>query len=230
MFWKKKSPDTTPEALADGLHDALQRVAPSMALYEKMVHPDDDERHRFYFSVILLPLVISHFQTIENSDAKIRSLLTAGYEIYLNRLRDQQSLVRTGDYVIWRIEQGEVARVLRERFFDLVTDESLGNHQIKYGVLIRVVADVRKAMVNNDFNIAARHADSSHPKDVLAKFFLSIGTSFTRQDLSIYPNDPNLSETDAERLEGSIALAAQFIGELYFKIMELHKNVKPCGI
>ncbi len=154
-------------------------------------------------------------------------LFSAAHDIYLSRARDQDSLVSLGDYVIWRIERENVTRTLREDFGQvLLTASSFDTHQIRWGMLLRMLAEVRKRAYVADLRYALNVAPQNDPKAGLQCLFVSCATSFTRYVLQIDPSNSSNSQDTMDRFHASVGLGAGMLGAVYFHIIDLMKSAR----
>jgi hypothetical protein len=100
MFGRKYS----PEDIADQL---FQVVMPSgamhVAAYYKAVRPDDEERIRIVFSLLLLPLAASFPMIHTTTNSKLREALLQAHDVYQGRIREADQIVDLGRYIVWTI-------------------------------------------------------------------------------------------------------------------------------
>src|ERR1035441_10178980 len=130
MFGRKYS----PEDIADQLS---QVVMPSgaihVAAYYKFMRPDEDERVRIIFSLLLLPLALSYPIIHTTTNPKLAEALRQSHEVYLGRIREPDQLVDLGRYIVWGFEREAIAHELRERFCQLIVPSGFDGHQMRYG-------------------------------------------------------------------------------------------------
>ena len=128
--------------------------------------------------------------------------------------------MRAGAYVVWGIEREAVSRILRERFFDLISPALFDAHQVRYGTLARAISEVRRETQQLDM----KHAIMTAPKDYVRAYVgllgLNMAASFTKQILRMDPFAPAGSE-DHTRYSVSVAHAAHFISHIYIETTKL---------
>jgi hypothetical protein len=174
------------------------------------------------FTMHLFPIAASYGIVHTTTNAKLREALLQAHEIYLSRFREQDQLVKLGDYIIWRIERESVAHELRERFCQLVIPSGFDSHEIRYGMLLRGVSDVRKATFGRDLSFGMSQAGGDS-KLGLKLGFMALGTSFTRQVLKMDPTAPDLSPDERERYQTSLGYASALLAHGFFNVTDVFK-------
>lgn len=219
MSGLKYNPEHIAEQLAYAL---LPSGAAHLGAYFNAVRPDDAERTRMMFSVLLFPITASYGMIHNTKDPKFRETLVQAHDVHLKRIREQDKIVNLGDYITWRVERDSIARELREKFCQLVIPSGFDKHQIRYGMLLRVAADVRKQMFGTDIHFGM--SQTSDPKAGLMLAFRALGTTFTRHVLKIDPTGSDLAHWERERYEASIAYASALHAHGFFQITEFFKT------
>lgn len=211
-----------PELLAEQLGAALlPSGAAHVGAYFKAVRPDEAERTRMMFSMLLFPVTASYGMIHTTTNPDLKDALIKAHDIYLGRIREQDQLVNLGDYIIWRVERDSVARELRERYSQLIVPSGFDTHQVRHGLLLRVVADVRKQTFLTDLHFGVSQTTDGKQGMMLA--FRALGTTFTRHVLKIDPTGQNLAQWERERYEASIAYASALHAHGFFEITEVFK-------
>jgi hypothetical protein len=214
-----------PEDLADRLS---QLVMPSgamhVAAYYKFMRPDDDERIRILFNLLLLPLALSYPTIQTTTNTKLAEAIRQSHEVYLRRIREADQLVDIGRYVVWNFEREAIAHELRERFCQLIVPSAFDGHQMQYGMLVRVASDVRNRTVWTDFNFGMSQAGGDS-KWGLTLAFGAMAASFTKRVFKIDLAAVDLDPVQKDRFQQSIALASAFHAHGFFALTELLKKI-----
>jgi hypothetical protein len=219
-----------PEEIAEQLHAVVLEGTTLLGAYERFVRPDEAERTRMLFSAQLFPVAASFAvaasvgRAATATNANLKDAFLQAHVVYLDLFADQDQLVRVGDYLIWRIERDLVARVLRERFCQVIIPSVFDAHEIRYGMLLRVVSDIRKEMFCADIERGVSLA-LHDPEQGFMMAFMSAATTFTRQVLNIDPNDPALTDGQRERFQMSGGYAGTFLMQSYFKVIDVFKSI-----
>lgn len=209
-----------PEEIADQLHSVVRDGAAIFGTYQRSINLDEAERTRLLFTAQLTPIAVSFVIVARRTkNEKLKKALFEAHEIYLGGFASQDQIVRLGDYIIWRVERDSLAQALRERFGQIVLANGLNAHEIRYGMLLHVVSDIRKQSFECDVQNGLNA--SPNPKQGLSFAFMSAGVTFTRQVLQIDPNDPTINASQQERFNASVGLLASFIGQSFFKITDM---------
>ena len=185
-----------------------------------MLSRDQTEYARLLFTALLFPLSASHGIAAATPEDPIFDIIAKAHEVFLSRLRNPDQRVTLGDYVIWRIEREAVCRILQERFKQRIDASGFASHQIRYGLMARVVADIRKRAFLIDIEYGVKSASTEQPKDGLMSILLSLATSFTRYVLTIDPTNPQNTQATVDRYRTSIGLASQIVGDIYFRLVD----------
>jgi sulfur transfer complex TusBCD TusB component (DsrH family) len=217
--------EVTPESIASQLFDCVQRAAPESGVYKQAIGLTQREEQRFLFSLLLYPLGATHGLTAAlDQTSPSAHLFSAAHEIYLDRVRDQDALVKLGDYVIWRIECEAVIAALRDDFGQLVLPSEFDARQIRYGMLFRIIAQIRKRTFVSDMRYALNIAPANEPKEHLKYLFIALGTSFTRHTLRIDPSDASNPAAITQRFQASVGLGGIMLAKIYFQLIDLVKE------
>lgn len=220
MFTRKIKPEVIADRLARAL---LPSGVEYFASYFAAVLPDELEQERLTLSMMLYPVIASYSTILYTKDRKLKEDLTHAHEIYLNRILDQDQIVRLGDYIIWRIEREVIARELRERDALILVASDFDNYQIRYGMLIRMIVNMRQQTYFSDMDIGMSQGRDTEQGLMLS--WKSLGTTFTRQILSIDPAKDNLSQSDRGRFLASIEHGSRLQGYGYFQIVDIIKSL-----
>ncbi len=226
MFSRKYS----PEDIADQL---FRVVMPSgamyVAAYYKFVHPNEEERVRIVFSLLLLPLALSYPMVQTTTNSKLREAILQSHDVYLGRIQEADQLVDLGRYIVWGVEREAIARELRERSCELILPSTFDGRRVRYGMLVRVTADVRNRTYFTDFNFG-RSQSGGDPKLGVTLAFAALATSFTKRvftqnPCNLGPDAQNPTLTQSERFQKSIALASAFHAHGFFAVADLFKRL-----
>jgi hypothetical protein len=147
--------------------------------------------------------------------------------VYLGRIRESDQIVDLGRYIVWGFEREAIAHELRERFCQLIVPAGFNGHQMRYGMLVRVAADVRNRTVWNDFDFGMSQSGGDSQLG-LTLAIAALATSFTKrvftQDFTaLDPAGPNFPEHQ-ERFQRSVTLASAFHAHGFFALAELLKR------
>ena len=174
------SQEFSPEQIATQLGDALvQSDHEFFAAYFQAIHPDEAEQTRMMLHMHLFPVIASNGVIHITANKQLSEVLRRAHDVYLGRFREQERLVRLGDYVVWRTEREAVARELQKKFNQLVQPSEFDTHEIRYGTMLRAVASVRIEIFATDIAYGMSQGKSSEERFALA--FRALGTSFTKQ-------------------------------------------------
>lgn len=221
MFGRKIKSEDLAVQLSRAL---LPSGADYIGSYIHAVRPDESERTRMMFSLLLFPVTASYGAILTTTNQKLKDSLIEAHEIYLSSIHEQDQLVRLGDYIIWRVEREAVVRVLSERYFQLLVPSDFDGHQIRYGMLLRVIADIRKQTYVNDLDLGM--SQSKDTKEGMLEAFTALGTSFTRYILKIDPTNYSLPQSEKDRFMTSIALGSSIQGHGFFGMSDVLKKFR----
>lgn len=221
MFGRKINSQDLAVQLSRAL---LPSGADYIGSYIQAVRPDESERVRLMFSLLLFPVTASYGAILTTTNQELKDSLIEAHEIYLSSIRDQDQLVRLGDYIIWRVEREAIARVLRERYFQLLVSSDFDEYQIRYGLLIRLITDMRQQTYLNDIDLGMSQGNET--KEGISEVFTTLGTSFTRYILNIDPMNYSLNQSDKDRLMTSIAHGSSIQGHGFFGMSDVLKKFR----
>lgn len=119
-----------------------------VAAYYKAVRPDEDERVRIIFSLLLLPLALSYPVAQTTNNSKFREALLQAHEIYLSRIPEADQVINAGRYIVWNLEREAIARDFREEFCQLIGPSGFDGYQMRYGMLVRAVVGIRNRLIS----------------------------------------------------------------------------------
>jgi len=221
MFGRKFNPDDIASQLG-GL--VMPSGAMHVAAYYKAVRPDEDERVRIIFGLLLLPLALSYPMAQTTTNAKFREALLQAHEVYLGRIPESDQVIDAGRYIVWNFEREAIARNLREQFCQLIGPSSFDGYQMRYGMLVRGVAGIRNRTFWTDFNFGMSQSGGDS-KLGLSLAFRALATSFTKRVLTVHSREQDLIPGEQERSEMSIALAGAFHAHGFFAAADLAKRL-----
>jgi hypothetical protein len=209
-----------PKEISDQLQAVVRDGAAILGGFQRSINPDEAERTRLLFTAQLLPIAVSFLIIARRTKSEsLKRALSEAHTIYLDGFADQNQIVSVGDYIIWRVERDSLARALREIFGQIILATGLNAYEMRYGMLLHVVSDIRKQSFECDVQNGLNA--TPNPKQGLSFAFMSAGVTFTRQVLQIDPNDPTISRAQQERFNASVGLLASFIGQSFFSITDM---------
>jgi hypothetical protein len=221
MFGREFNPDDIASQLA-GL--VMPTGAVNVAAYYKAVRPDEDERIRIIFGLLLLPLAISYPMVHTTTNPRFREALLQAHTQYLARIPEQDQVIDVGRYIVWNFEREAIARDLREQSCQIIGPSGFDGYQMRYGMLVRAAAGIRNRAFWTDFNFGMSQCGGDS-KLGLTLAFRAMATSFTKRVLTIHPRERNLIPGEQERFEMSIALAGAFHAHGFFAAADLFKRL-----
>ena len=222
MFGRKYNPDDIASQL-DGL--VMPSGAMHVAAYYKALQPDEDERVRIIFGLLLLPLALSYPMVQTTNNLKLREALLQAHEVYLGRIPEADQVIDAGRYIVWNLEREAIARDLREQFCLLIGPSGFDGHQMRFGLLVRSVSGIRNRTFWTDFNFGLSQSGGDSSRG-LTLAFAAMATSFTKRVLVINPGERlDLIPREQERFDMSIALASAFHAHGFFAAAELFKRL-----
>jgi len=221
MLGKKYAPEQIVSHLATIL---LPSCAGHVADYINAVRPNEAERRRMTFSMYLFSIAASYGLVQTTANVKFKTALLKAHSIYLERFRDADILVNLGEAIVWRIERDSISRELRDRFEKSIVPTDFDFHEIRYGTLLGILADIRSNAFLTDLSMGMSQGQGD-PKLGIKLAFNALGISFTRYVLKIDPNDPELSLADRDRFQSSAAHASVLLGQGFFNATDILKSM-----
>lgn len=221
MFGKKYNPEKIVGQLATIL---VPSCAAHVTDYINAVQPNEAERTRMMFSMYLFSISASYGSVQTTTNEKFKTALLKAHSIYLERFRDGDMLVNLGETIVWRIERDFVSRELHDRFGKSIVPTDFDFHEIRYGTLLSIVANIRSNAFLTDFSMGMSQGQGD-PKVGITLAFENLGISFTRNVLKIDPNSPELSSSDRDRFQGSVAHASVLLGQGFFNVSDISKSM-----
>ncbi|MCB1232052.1 MAG: hypothetical protein KDN19_17420 [Verrucomicrobiae bacterium] len=220
MFRKK----ITPELFAGDLFSSLHEVETDLGKYFSVLTPNESERRRIFLTAFLLPLSAAHLLA-EQRGEKALDFVEKTKALYLRNFNQADEIVRCGDLVIWRFDRERLLERLRSESALLISDDGFKDHQIRYALLLRALAEVRIETFAGDMRMALRNTHTSEMKEIFSNFVRNLSASFTRQVLDIDPSRAQTTEDDLARLQASLITAGPIVGGVFFSVSDLMKKV-----
>jgi len=223
MFGRKYNPQEIAEHLRTWI--AHGQATELIGRYFPSVRPDEPERTRIMFSLHIFPIAASYGMAEAKNDARLIEAVRQAHDLYLSCFRDRDQIVRLGDYVIWRVEREAVASVLREECCQIIGASTFDEHAIRYGMLLRVVSEIRKRTFANDL-LFGMSQPTGDPKQELMSACEWLGITFTRHVLKLAPGDPGLTSDQFERFQTSRGFAAALLMQGLFTLSDMFKTLR----
>jgi len=222
MFGRKYNAEDIASQLG-GL--VMPSGAMHVAAYYKAVRPDEDERVRIIFGLLLLPLALSYPMAQTTKNLKLRDALLQAQEAYFGRIPEADQVIDAGRYIVWNFEREAIAGNLREQFCQLIQPSDFDGYQMRYGMLVRAAAGIRNRAFWTDFNYGLSQSGGDSNRG-LTLAFAAMATSFTKRVLAINPGKRlDLIPGEQERFDMSVALASTFHAHGFFATAELFKRL-----
>jgi hypothetical protein len=221
MFGKKYDPEQIVSHLTTIL---LPSCAGYVHDYLNAVRLDEAELTRMTFSMYLFSVAACDGGIQTTTNAKFKAALLKAHSSFLDRFPDRETLVNLGEIVIWQFERDFIARELHDRLGKSILPGDFDFHEIRYGTLLRIASDIRKNAFSTDIHLGVSQGQGD-PKLGMQLAFKALGTSFTRYVLKIDPTDPELSSTDRDRFQRSVAHAIPFLGQGFFNVTDFLKTM-----
>jgi len=223
MFGRKYNPQEIAEHLRTWIAHGQARDL--IGGYFACVRPDELECTRIMFSLHIFPIAASYGIAEAKNDARLIEAVRQAHDLYLSCFRDRDQIVRLGDYVIWRVEREAVASVLREECCQIIGPSTFDEHAIKYGMLLRVVSEIRKRTFATDILLGMSQPTGDSKKELMSACE-SLGITFTRHVLKIDLSDRGLTSDQFERYQTSRGFAATLLMQGLFTLSDMFKTLR----
>jgi hypothetical protein len=215
MFGFRQSRRNDPDAIAA----AVLRVGNNADLLTKCYHefaPTPQHQPRALFSAILFTYCSALFWVITKNDARVIEAYDRAGEVVANRLKDADTVVLVGDYLISELELGLLPFTLETHFPEgaasystnvLASMEgSLKHYQIRLATLAKAVISMRSEDFAKQIGLLA-----SDPVTALMTLAYSFDDYVTGTNMLNISNDPELrTQWQMRSVRGSVLLGEYF--------------------
>lgn len=221
MFGKKYKPIQIATELDTVL---LPSCIEQLAIYLKVVQPNEEESKRMQLSIYLFPFIATYGLIHKQVNDKFKTALLEAREIYLERFQDKDIKVNLGEAIIWRVEQEYVAAILHSRHEISIDPSEFDFNEIRYGTLLDIVANFRSEAFLTDISFGM--SQSNNKQEGLSIAFDFLGISFTKHVLKIDPNNSNLTQYESDRFHKSSKCASALLGQGFFNVTDVLNRIQ----
>ncbi len=202
----------------------MHHVTDDLAKFQAVVGLDEQERMRMMLTTFLLPISIACGNAAMSNDPGLMKLTGDARNIYLGRMTDKATVVRCGDYVVWRVDRNNVFRMLREQLSLLKGDSELLDYQIPYGVLVLAIVTSRCDTYCSDVRMMLEKAPRGDFQAMSEFLYKGMSASFNRQIIEFDPMNPSMNEAAIERFQIGFAYGIPVVGGLHQRVTSILKG------